>query len=388
MCQATFNVAGEPIDAREFKFPEANQTGGRNWKGMIKLVLFCLLIIVASVAVFLLKNKKKPRREISSTNWRSPYVFSYYAFNGSKGPVIWEIMKQNSKDDDGSVYFLRVIDPIANKLITETEMDITDKKDPKEFSSRLYYKFLQSGDTLFNGSEVGGLQAFGLYSGKRLLDNESAQQFLHMGSPIANVKTVSWQSEFEITDSSGNDYFFSPELHYFLDVKQKKLREINDTVKRRGFCVTREKKAALYLVTRTGRSGDFLEEFEMESFNGGSDYLLSSMKRLGDKFYPYPMMLSVSSDVCVIAYLSGYSPEAALVIEKIDANGGTIWKSEDPELQLVKKKVYGDNLDLDYKINNNVLTIYNSDIEDNSSVGIDLSNGKKLFTHFQSKRLN
>jgi len=363
-------------------------------KKIARIVSMSLTILIIGIgAAVYISIKHSSYKPNSFGEWQTPSVNRYFSFTGSKGPVVWELLDQSRSPLDSSRHFLRIIDPVKNHLISETQFEqTTTLKDNFNFNKRIGYDFLQVNDTLFNGSEDGGLKAFDLYSGKQILSNSYFEKkYPELKDGIAKVDSKVYNAEFVITTKMGDEYHYYPLKHLLRTSKEADNSYRTDTITRPNFYFSKGPKSELYLITKRESPNEnaVISDIYLQGYLNNDRYYeryFHSLKKLGNGVYPCPQRLISNPDFIIMAYMSDFSKEAQLVIEKINAEGKTIWQNKDTALKFFTQDFSGSNLLLRFHYNPSQIVFYHSSAL-HKSLGIDLNAGKTTFIHSQGYQL-
>lgn len=393
-CQTNFIVDDKVANNPTFQSTGAKT--GLNKIGCIVVGIAAFIFIMIGVSVFLGIKKSSSAKKSFNTilkSWNSPSVSSYMVFVGSKGPVIWEVMEETTKKLDSIKHSIRIVDPYNNVIKVNRQYgETTTWRDNINFYDKLDYDFLLFNDTLYNGSSIGGIQAFDLYSGKQLLNNSFFEQkYPQLKTGIVKVRPQLYYSNFTISTNEGDDYYYYPERHLLRTKSEEDEAYKTDTITAQNFFFSEGKKAYLYLaIKKEERSRTFtLSDYYIEGYQKKDSYYKNYFKKLvkiSDKVYPCAQRLIGNKETVVFAYLSDFSKNANLIIEKIDANGKTLWQNSDKELLSFIKNFTSTNLYLKYSYNGSQIVVF-----DNSpykSIGINLNTGKTTFVHTEGYNID
>lgn len=388
-CQTTFVV-----DEKEFdnsKLQAAVIKPGVNKMGCIVAGIAAFVFVMIGVGVFLGVKKSASNKKAFSEimeNWNTPNVSRYIAFVGSKGPVIWEIIEETKRKMDSTKHSIRIVDPYNNTIKVNRQYgETTTWRDNINFYEKLDYDFLLINDTLYNGSNIGGMQAFDLYSGKQLLGNSFFEKkYSQLKTGIVKVTPQLYYSNFIISTNDGDDYYYYPERQLLRNKKEEDEAYKTDTITSQNFFFSEGKKACLYLaIKKEDRSKtSTLSDSYINGYQKKDGYYKNYFKKLekiGDKTYPCAQRLISNKEAVVIAYLSDFSKNATLIIEKVDEHGKTVWQNSGKELLPFIKNFTSTNLYLKYSYSDSQIVVF-----DNSpykSLGINLNTGKTTFVHTQ-----
>ncbi|MCE3259045.1 MAG: hypothetical protein K0S12_686 [Bacteroidetes bacterium] len=339
------------------------------------------------------------RKQVSSgfntimSGWQSPTISQYLAFATNKGPVVWEILEQSGTKLDSARHTLRIIDPLKNKIISENPFgETTTWHENFNFGKRIGYDFLLVNDTLYNGSEDGGLQAFDPYTGKKLLSNADLEKkFPRLKDGIAKVESRAYNGEFVLYTNAGDEFHYFPERHLLRNEEEETNSYKTDTATRTNFYLTGSKKSELYLITKKERGNEISTVPEHLITGYLKDRRFNNhfkkLQKVNDKVYPCAQRLISTKDFAVLVYLSDFSKKAFPIIEKIDADGKTVWQNKDTVFKFFIQNFSSDNLSFDYTHSPKEIVFHETNGE-HRSIGLDLASGKTLFVHRQGYKVD
>ncbi|MBA3664746.1 MAG: hypothetical protein H0W61_11135 [Bacteroidetes bacterium] len=361
------------------------------------VILFSLIIsFIAGIAgvIFYSASTIEKKNFGNNPDWQSPTLNKYIAFAGSKGPVVWEILEYTGTKLDSARHELLILDPKTQNVISEIPFGKTTTwKENFNFYNALSHEFLVLNDTLYNGSEGGGLQAFDLYTGQRLLSNlDFEQRFPELKEGISKVDSRLYNNLYVLNTNAGNEFYYYPQRNLLRTKKEEDNSYKTDTATRKNFYLSEGKKPFLYLITQKEgpNTAAVVYNTYLEGFSKGDHYYkkqFRSLEKIGDKVYPCAQRLITNPDFVVLAYLSDFSKKPVTIIEKIDASGKSLWQNRDTALAALISNFSVDNLHLNYNASKTEIVLYNSS-SINRSLGIDLSTGITTFVNTQSYNLD
>jgi hypothetical protein len=397
-CQTAFRLEpGSPhgppdLDQKFATLKELNAINPAQAKKVVRIaavVGLSIVLFIIGMAVAIFSAAEKTSNASASSSWQQPSLNMYVAFAGTKGAVIWELLEYSGTKLDSTKHLLRLIDAGTGAVLAEKPFgETTTWKENFNFRKRFDPDFLLLRDTLYNGSEDGGLQAFDLYTGNKLLSNSDfAKKYPQLKTGITKVEARLYNQQFIFYTGSGDEYYYYPARNIFREKAQEDQAYRYDTVTRRNFYLSEGQKPSLYLITRQERIHErgIISRHTLEQYENGDRYLKKQFKtyeKLGDKIYPCAQRLISTKDFLILAYLSDFSKKPQLLIEKINANGKSLWQNRDTALAAFISNLTPDNLHLNYNYSNSEIVLYRSSSV-NRSVGINLLNGKTSFVHTQ-----
>lgn len=360
----------------------------------IALAVIIFTAGIVGFVFFTVKDKAMSGFHSIMTGWQAPSLNKYIAFTGSKGAVVWEILELSRTKLDSSKHVLRIINPKTNDILVEKQFgEATSWSDNFNWSKKLSHEFLLVNDTLYNGSEDGGLQAFNLYTGERILSNEDFEKrFPQLKEGIAKVESRLYNNGYVFYTNDGDEFYYYPSRRIFRNKKAADKAYKTDTVTQSNFYIGEGKKCGLYYATQKEKfnQNSEISERDVKNYNEGDHYARKQYKKLqrvGDQYYPYAQRLVSTKDFVVLAYLSDFSKKAKPIIEKIDANGKILWKNQDTAFIAFIENLSTDNLYFRYYHSAKEIVFYNSS-STKRSIGIDMNTGKTLFVHSQGYNFN
>lgn len=403
-CQSTFLLTEEK-KARDFLKHTIDQHGkhvtvirdSKVAKRVFFVFFIAIIVFIAGIgaAIFLsVRNAGSKVTTDPNTVWQTPSLNKYIAFSGSKGPVIWELIEYSGTKLDSSRHELVILDPKTKNVLSDIPFgETTSWKDNFNFHKRLNHEFMLVNDTVYNGSEEGGLQAFGLYIGARIFSNEDFEKrFPQLKDGIAKVESRLYNGQYMITTNAGDEFYYYPAKHILKTKKQEDNAYQTDTATRTNFFLSEGKKPNIYLITQVEGPNLYSVVYNssIENYERSGKYYhnqIKSLQKVNEMSYPCAQRLVSTKNFVVIAYLSDFSKKPSVIIEKINDTGKSLWQNKDTALTALINNFSGDNLRLKYSQGPTELVLYNSSAI-NRSIGIDLNTGKTTFVHSQSHKLD
>lgn len=361
-------------------------------------VIFAAVIVgvigFVGAIVFLVSNKKhaiEPSVNIETDkSWGKPSLNRYLAFAASKGPVVWELLEYSRSGLDSSKHYIRIVNPVNGEVKNNIRFgEVTTWKENFNFSKKLNYDFLLVNDTLYNGSEDGGLQAFDVYTGRKLFGNEYFEnKFAELKKGIAKTESRTYYKAYTFTTNDGDEFTYYPGKHLLKNQEEEKQTYRSDTITRQNFYFSEGKKCFLYLAVKkeSVNEGGTLSEYYIDAYEKKEKFYtkyFKKLEKLGNKSYPCAQRITSNENYVVFAYMSDFSNKAHPIIEKVDASGITVWQNSDTALVSFIENFSGNNLYLNYNLNKQNLLLYGSG-KGYKTVGLDLNSGKTIFVHRQS----
>lgn len=359
----------------------------------IVAVVVILILVGAGAAVFTLKSKSGSKNNGSLDGWKTPNIYNYNCLVGSKGAVVWLLLKARANTSDSVKYWLRLIDPTTKKIIAEGPLgQSTAWQEPFHLSKQFDSEFYVVNDTAYNISEDGGMQAFDLYSGKKLLGNEWFEtKFPELKDGIAKLDKQYYKKRVKLTTASGDKFYYYPDTKLLIDKKAGDKSDPDKPVFSEDIYLSRTQKSQLYLCNmKRGKDDDFyVSENYVEQFKSHSPNLYSNIKSIrsiGDVVYAKALPLQENDHQLLFFYATGFSKNAGGVLALVNKEGVFSWKNTDTTFKKVINGNRGDNIYLDYHLNKNFMVI-NLNNNGYQSIGVDLKTGKTQFV-FQQSDLN
>lgn len=399
-CHSTFILKQDnPIHQINFDIPKNIDLKPISLKPVKFVILFAVLIALMGVGAsvfFLTASKKDSPIGNFLGDWQKPNVDNYNCLVGSKGAIVWLVLKSQTNKLDSVKYTLRLIDPVTKKITSEALLD--QPKVWKDLFNR--YKvfdseFYVSNDTVYNISEEGGIQGFALYTGKRLFGNEWLEKkFPELKGGITKAGKELYKKRVKVTSASGDDFY------YYLDTKQLLTQKEADDGNGREELFTEDiylsqnKKSQLYLCDMKRFSTDdyFISDSYIEQFKNPENKryfasYLKDVKLISEEVYPKAIPIAKYNNKLLFFYVSDFSKQAKGVLALVNKSGEFAWKNQDTSFKKIVIENSGDNVYLRYQLKNDLMVV-NMNLSGHQSVGIDLKTGKTKFVFHQSYSLD
>lgn len=360
------------------------------------LVTIMLLFVIMGIgiSVFYFVGGKKVSSNSTGSNffgkWQKPGLDNYNCLVGSKGAIVWLVLKTQTNKLDSVKYYLRLVDPVTKKIVSEEPLG--KPKAWKELfnqSSLFDSEFFVSNDTAYNVSENGGIQGFDLYTGKRLFGNEWLEKkFPQLKDGITKNDKQYYKDRLKLTTASGDDFYYYLDSKKLLTEKEDQARTSEERVFSEDIYLTQNKKSQLYLceIKRNSRDDYYISEIYLEQFKSSKPYMRSyikNIKPLNDSVYAMAKPIKKHNDKLLFFYASNFSKHADGVLAMVDKNGKFAWRNKDTSFKKIVSQNTSNNLYLRYNLNNDLMVINMNDAG-HQSVGVNLKTGKTQFVFSQS----
>lgn len=395
-CNSTFILKQDNPRQIHFDIPKTTDFKPTSFKPIKFAIIFAVLIgiISAGVSVFLLSAGKKSASGINFLGeWQKPSIDNYNCLVGRRGAIVWLVLKTQTNKLDSVKYYLRLVDPVTKKIVSEKPLG--KPKAWKELfnqSGLFDSEFFVSNDTAYNVSENGGIQAYELYTGNRLFGNEwFEKKYVLLKDGITKAAKEYYRNRLKITSAAGDDLYYYLDSKLLLTKEQDEARDKEERTFSEDIYLTRNKKSRLYLCNIQRRpSDDFvIDESYIEAFkSAGSSYsYVKGAKLISDSIYPMAVSLKKINGNLLFFYASSFSKKGTGILALVNKEGNFLWKNKDTTFKKIVEENTSDNLYIKYRLGKDliVVDVYNSR---NQSIGINLKTGKTQFVFSQSYSLD
>lgn len=393
-CQSTFIVKNENPFSR-INFDNLNaSTPQKNSVKSVKIIVavavfMAMMGVGVSLFIFTTAKKNIPNAPGFFSDWQKPSIDNYNCLIGSKGAVVWLVLKNQTNKLDSIKYQLRLIDPETKKIISDEPLgkpkawkELFNRS--KNFDSDYYV----NNDTVYNVSEDGGIQGFTLYSGKKIFDNEwFEKRFSQLKVGISKVNNEYSRNRIKITSAAGDDFYYLLDSKILLTEREAERSNSQENTFSESIYLSQNKKSQLYLcvIKRRSNEGYYISDSYIEQFKERQSYMSSYIKNIklvSNSIYPMAKPIESYKDKLLFFYASKFSKHADGVLALVDRNGQFIWKNNDSTFKKIVEENTGDNIYINYKLNNDLIII-NMNKAGHQSVGVNLKTGKTQFVFNQ-----
>lgn len=392
-CHSTFLVKNENPFHQVHPQKPINPTPINTKPIKIIIVLAVFMAVVGvGISVFVMSVGKSAISSSTSffSDWQKPGVDNYNCLAGSKGAVVWLVLKTQTNKLDSVKYWLRLIDPVTKKMIAEEPLG--KPKAWKELfnQSKIFdSEFFVSNDTAYNVSEEGGVQGFDLYTGKRLFGNEWLEKkFPLLKEGITKSNKEFYRNRIKLSSAAGDDLYYYLDSKLLLTEKEAEKANSEERVFEENIYLSQNKKARLYLCNMKRNSSDSynLSDSYLEQFKSSNNYMgsyIKDIKPLSDSVYAMATPIEKYKDKLLFFYASNFSKHADGVLALVDKNGQFAWRNKDTTFKKIVAENTSDNIYLRYNLKNDLIVI-NINGANHQSVGVNLKTGKTLFVFNQT----
>jgi len=397
-CHSTFIVKNDnPNNGVNFNPPQPFDIKAASNKPIKIFVLITIIVSLMGVGIsffMVISSKETVNKSLSIfDNWQNWSVNNYSCLVGSKGAVVWLILKTQTNRLDSVKYQIRLIDPQTKKIISEHPLGKSMPWKELFNQSKIFDSdFYVDNDTIYNISEDGGIQGFGLYTGERLFGNEWFQnKFPQLKSGITKTEKQYYKKAVKISSANGDDFTYYLDSKQLLTKKEDEKKGNKESDLTENIYLTRTKKSELYLCTKRRRlnEGYYLEESYIKSFATNHSYYsdVKQIKKIGDAVFAMAVPIENYNNGLVLFYASDFSNQANGILALINNEGQFVWKNSDTIFKKIISDNTSDNIYLRFNLKNNLLVV-NINNAGNQSVGINLETGKTLFVFNQSYNID
>ena len=393
-CHSTFIVKNDnSFSGINFNQPTPIDIKSVSIKPIKTFVLIAIILALMGVgmSVFIMSSAKK---SITTSigifgNWQNWSLDNYNCLAGTKGAVVWLVLKTQTNTLDSVKYQIRLINPQTKKIISEQALGNTKPWKELFNQSKIFdSEFFVGNDTIYNISEDAGIQGFDLYSGDRLFGNEWFQnKFPQLKSGITKTEKQYYKKAVKITSADGDDFIYYLDSKQLLTVKEDEKKGNKESDFTENIYLTRTKKSELYVCTKKRRlnEGYYLDESYIESLAANHSFYsdVKGIKKIGDAVYAKAVPIENYKNNLVLFYASDFSKQANGILALVNKEGQFVWKNADTTFKKIISENTNDNIYLRYNLKNNLMVI-NINNAGNQSVGINLETGKTQFVFSQS----
>lgn len=396
-CNSTFLVKNENSFHQVHSEKPINVTPINVKPAKVLIVIAVFMAIVGmGVSFFVMSVSKSTISSGTSifSDWQKPGVDNYNCLAGSKGAVVWLVIKTQTNKLDSVKYWLRLVDPVTKKTIAEEPLGKPKAwKELFKQSNIFDSEFFVSNDTAYNVSEDGGIQGFDLYTGKRLFGNEwFEKKFPLLKEGITKSNKEFYRNRVKLSSAAGDDLYYYLDSKLLLTDKEAEKANSEERVFEENIYLSQNKKAKLYLCNMKRNSSDsyVISDSYIEQFNSNNKYMSSyikEMKPLGDSVYAMATPIKKYNDKLLFFYASNFSKHADGVLALVNKDGQFAWKNKDTTFKKIVANNSSDNIYLRYNLGRDIIVI-NINGSVNQSVGVNLKTGKTQFVFNQSYYLD
>jgi hypothetical protein len=393
-CQSTFIIKNEnsfsKINFEDINKAVPQKNSVKSVKIIITIAIFMVLVGVG-LSLFIVTADRKTDSNGSAffSDWQKPSIDNYNCLTGSKGAIVWLVLKNQTNKLDSVKYILRLIDPLTKKIISDEPLGRPKAwKELFNRSQNFDSEYYVNNDTVYNVSEDGGIQGFTLYSGKKLFGNERFEKrFPQLKTGISIVNKEYYRNRIKITSAAGDDYYYFLDSKLLLTEKEAERSNSLENTFSESIYLSQNKKSQLYLCTIKRRANEdhYISDSYIEQFKERQSYMSSyikNIKLISDSIYPMAKPIESYKDKLLFFYASKFSKHADGVLALVDRNGQFIWKNNDSTFKKIVEDNTGDHIYLNYKLNNDLIVI-NINKAGHQSVGVNLKTGKTQFVFNQ-----
>jgi hypothetical protein len=352
-------------------------------------------LLGAGIAVFINFKNSPDSGENVLSEWQKPSLHIYQCFAGSKGPVVWEIYRQDKMRLDSCKYDLTIMDPEKNTIVAEKPvLKPMAWKELFNFTKKFDGQFFQIGDIAYACSEEYGLTGYNIYDFSVEEDATTlGKKYPELSSGISKAAYMWYKKGFQLTTNKGEEFVWFPEAN-LLRTKEEDDNAFNsDTITETKIYLNDDgTKIKLYLAR--WRQDKFRDEMEigdhiLKDYEKNKNYYKQSyhidfIQPLTDRIFFQAKPLVRTNKSVVLVYTDDLSQKAKVHIESIDNLGKSLWKNSDAILEELKSNSTN-ALSFEHRHSANMLVISTYGAE-RKSFGIDLKNGKLMWTYSPEKK--
>jgi hypothetical protein len=364
-------------------------------------VYIVLLSIVAGVALPIYFATRTTSETITTegikpqSGWQSATTDSKKYFIGSKGSVVWKMMKETGDRLDSARYTLVILDLKSSKRLASYKWTPTMTwRESFDFSKDYYDRVFAIGDTVWVTSGENRLQGLNMYTGKTIITPEHLEDaYKELAPGISSAEEIYSKPALKINTDDGLEYAFVPGNKLVLE-RQKFDKYVRDKKSIKTFFALNQEprpklwkiKTDVYLYEKTGMIGHWLANNRKANKN---NYMLnhSGVKLLDSVQTPtvfYKGNLLWWNDVsAVVVYRESMAKKAAALVACINDDGTEKWKTSLDQIKGMSE-VFKNGQYVQYYIGEKELLIVHESANQIIS-SIDLETGRINWSRYNDK---
>jgi hypothetical protein len=331
-------------------------------------------------------------KEIIQDNWQKPSLYASTMYYGEKGPIIINILKQQTNSLDSARILAEIIYPKTNNK-TITSPLLSDNWKHLTFEESSFFSNISVIDNiLYTFGKDSGLIGYNVYSFKQVVfSNTLKKTFISLQSGVHSVEK-NYDGGFKITNNDADVFFFFPNENKLLTEKEYNDRRYKKALPVSTVFFTYSKRP--FLVKATQKTSNIDNSFTISLDDTtklkqdrswlASAYGLTNIKVLGKTVYHRLKIIRRYQLGLLVAYSESMDSKAPIILSYINKEGETVWKNTNPNLQELNSSRSDDALNFEATVFGNDLLISTYSYP-KQFFGFNLQNGQQLWTYQNEK---
>lgn len=329
-------------------------------------------------------------KQMITGKWQTPTLYVSTIASGEKGPVIINILKQQTSSLDSARIIAQIINPKTNTktltspIITGSWRHLTF--DDNSFFSSLYV----INNIIYVLGKDSGLIGYDPYTFQQKIFSKNLQkQFVLLQSGISKVEKDYTYDAFKITNNEAEVFYFFPAENKLLTEKEFDNKRYQKTAAVPTVFFTYGKRPFLFSAIGNPNNNAILSiedtlKLKEERAWLKSAYGISNIKVVGKNAYFRLKVIDRYQLGVIVAYTESLDPKSPLTLSYINNEGKAIWKNTNGSLQHLAKTGSNDALNFEAKIINNELLLTTYDYP-KQFYGFNVQNGQQLWSYTNEK---
>ncbi len=345
--------------------PKPNTTFVRSC-ALIGGVIFSLAIGCITYFTSSKIGSNKSYSSLVSNKWQEPSISNTTFFAGSKGIVVVNILKQQTKTLDSAKILAEVIDPKENKTLTTKMLNSGNWHDITFDNSSAFSTFFTFNDIAYTIDKENGLIGFNIYSFEQIFfSNTLTSKFKELSSGISKAEKDYALNAFKLTTNQAEEFYYFPEDSKLLSEKEKQsfdrqkrlpITSVFFMEGKRPYLLSLTKRDGLLYDNGTVNIEDTIKLKEEKTWLQ-SAYGLSNIKLVSRKVYFKLKVLGRYKQGIVFAYTESLAPKANVILSYVNNEGVVQWENTNESLKSLVTSNSDFTINCESKMNTEELVI-------------------------------
>ncbi len=368
----------------------AQEVKVKTQRTLVFIIVLAFAAVLTGILVSVFANNSTVNSSTMNNGWQISYTQQTYYTYGSKGAAIWIFREEN---ENWKNYRRRLI--ILNP---QTKKEFYNKiiEGPLKNSSAMtsvwdtYQGGKVFGDTIYFTPKAEILEAYNIYTGKKIMARGDFEKLAGMKIASANAYSTSEDNHLRVKGADGTDFYYFPNGNRF--IKESEFRDKDRDIKTMRYYFIMVGNGDKKGVMRVGqkinpheRTG-YLHRTSIKEYLSDKNYYQKYYNIFSLDSVPAPMsyfdaeFLNWNDTSYILAFKEDIISNSPRFVAAYTLRGKELWKQNLEEIKVFKKESKDETVSYQFLQENGGLIIARNNGK-KGAVQVNLTNGKVLWQY-------